>query len=150
LRKLCEKAGFSAVQTYIQSGNVVFSTRLSAPKAQAALERALAAKVGKPVGVVLRTRAELDALLEDNPFADSPPNYAYVMFLNEAPARGVVAKIETPAGERLEQHGCEVYVCYPKGMGQSKLKLPFAKLGTARNLNTVRKLASMAAEIEDS
>ena len=67
LRGLCEDAGFDDVVTYIQSGNVVFRSKLGVAKAQQKLEQALAAKMGKAVGVHLRTPAELAAIVERNP-----------------------------------------------------------------------------------
>ena len=62
LRELCEAAGFDRVATYIQSGNVVFSSRRGAAAVQRLLEEALAAKMGKPVGVHLRTPDELASI----------------------------------------------------------------------------------------
>lgn len=144
---LCEKAGFTDVRTYIQSGNVVFRTGASEAKAKTTLERALAAKLGKPVGVFLRRPAELDRVLADNPFQEAPPNRVIVMFLDAAPPKDAVAGVKRPSGERLVLLGRELYIHYPAGQGTSKLKVPFASEGTARNINTVTKLAAMAREM---
>jgi uncharacterized protein (DUF1697 family) len=148
LCKLCEKAGFKNVKTYIQSGNVLFTTPLSEAKAQAALERALAAKMGKPFGAMLRTRAELEAVIAHNPFKQAPANRVIVVFLNETLESSVLKGLVAPGGEEVKIKGREVFVHYPNGQGTSKLKLPFAKAGTGRNLNSVCKLVSMAAELE--
>lgn len=144
LRALCEEAGFAKVTTYIQSGNVVFSTRLGKAKVQQKLETGLAAKLGKPVGVHLRTPAELDDILQRNPFVNAPANRLHVFFLERAVPREALALLSTPGGEELEASGREVFVHYPVGLGRSKLKLPFAKTATARNLNTVTKLLELA------
>jgi uncharacterized protein (DUF1697 family) len=144
LAKLCEKAGFTAVTTYIQSGNVVFDSRASEPKVKALLEQALAAKVGKPVGVLLRSAAELEAVLAQNPFKQQPPSRVIVMFLDQAPPKSVLADVVAPGGEELAIHGREIYAHYPAGQGPSKLKLPLANVGTGRNINTVTKLAELA------
>jgi uncharacterized protein (DUF1697 family) len=72
LTALCEDAGFTDVKTYIQSGNVVFKTRLSESKARAVLEKALTKKLGTPATVVIRSVEELEALLEANPFKSEP------------------------------------------------------------------------------
>jgi uncharacterized protein (DUF1697 family) len=141
---LCEKAGFKRVTTYIQSGNVVFESRASEARIKAALEKALAIKVGKPVGVLLRSGAELDRVLAGNPFKKAPPNRVIVLFLDEAPEADVLEGVKAPGGEELVLRGRELYIHYPVGQGVSKLKVPLAKVGTGRNLNTVAKLAEMA------
>jgi len=82
LRALCEAAGFQAVQTYIASGNAVFRTSLSATEAKAALETRLQTHVGQPVGVVVRTAAEMNEVLQRNPFADAPGNRVTAIFLD--------------------------------------------------------------------
>jgi uncharacterized protein (DUF1697 family) len=148
LRELCEAAGFRQVRTYIQSGNVVFTSSLAEVKVKAKLERALAAKLGKPVGVLLRSRAELDAVQNENPFSTAPPNRVIVLFLDEAPPKTALAKLNIPGREEVVLRGREIFIHYPDGQGRSKLKLPFAKNGTGRNLNTVAKLAGMARELE--
>ncbi len=148
LRALCEEAGFDRPRTYIQSGNVVFGSRLPEAKVKAKLEKALAAKMGKPFGVLVRTGAELDAVLKQNPFKKAPPNRVIVSFLDDTPPRNVLDDLVIPGKEVVKVLGREIFVHYPDGMGQSKLKLPFAKAGTGRNLNTVKKLAEMAREEE--
>jgi uncharacterized protein (DUF1697 family) len=144
LVKLCEKAGFKEVKTYIQSGNVVFESSASEARVKAALEKALAAKLGKPVGVLLRSGAELEKVLTHNPFKKAPPNRVIVLFLDEAPAPDALAGIKPPGREELVLRGRELYIHYPDGQGTSKLKVPLAKIGTGRNLNTVARLAEMA------
>src|SRR5262245_13636563 len=84
LEAMCIDEGFGEVQTYIASGNVVFSSRLGAAKVKAALEQRLHAYAGKPVGVVIRTAEEIAAVLEANPFPKEPPNHTVAIFLDEA------------------------------------------------------------------
>jgi len=145
LAALCGRLGFDDVETYIQSGNVVFETRISATKARAELEKALTAKLGKPALVLLRSASEMSAVEQANPFVDEPPNRVLVMFFDKAPQANVLSGIKAPGREQLSLKGRELYIYYPDGMGKSKLKVPLADVGTARNLNTVRKLAAMAA-----
>jgi uncharacterized protein (DUF1697 family) len=147
LRSLCEGCGFTSVATFIQSGNVVFQTKRSETSVQKLLEQSLTEQMGKPVGVLVRTLEELNAVLEKNPFTDAPPNRVIVYFLAAPLRRGILETIETPEGEQLATFGREVFICYPQGQGKSKLKLPFSKTGTGRNLNTVRKLCAMLAEL---
>lgn len=147
LVRLCEKAGFTGVRTYIQSGNVVFRAAAGEAAVRATLEKATAAKVGKPVGVLVRTGAELDAILAANPFPGAPPNRVIVFFLPAPPPRSVLAGLAAPGGEELVLRGREIFVHYPNGQGTSKLKVPHADVGTGRNLNTVARIAEMVREL---
>jgi uncharacterized protein (DUF1697 family) len=148
LRGLCESAGFDCVKTYIQSGNVVFKSALSEARVKAKLEKALAAKMGKPFFAMVRSTGELRAIVKRNPFKQAAPNQVLVLFLDETPAKSALAGLAIPGREKVELAGREVFIHYPDGMGRSKLKIPFAKTGTGRNLNTVQKLATMAGELE--
>lgn len=148
LRALCEEAGFTGVKTYIQSGNVVFRSRLGEASVRTKLEKAVAAKLGKPCSVAVRTTAELDAILRRNPFPKAAPNQVLVLFLHEEPPKDALNEVKIPAREELELAGREVFVHFPDGMGASKLKIPFAKTATGRNVNTVKKLAAMARAAE--
>lgn len=147
LRELCSKAGFEKIATYIQSGNVVFSSRLGEARVQRLLEEALARKMGKPVGVHLRSSDELASILARNPFPGVPGNRVIVFFLESTPAADALAGLQIPGNEEVRLSGREVFVHYPDGMGQSKLKIPFAKTATARNLNTVEKLLELSHAI---
>ena len=145
LRAMCEAAGFTEVRTYIASGNVVLRSASSARQVQATLEASLARYAGKPVAVLVRTAAEMAAVLDANPFPDAAPNRVVVVFLDQPPPPDALHQASGQAGEQLVLGRREIYVHYPDGMGDSKLKVPGAKAGTARNLNTVGKLAGMAA-----
>ncbi|SCB21047.1 DUF1697 domain-containing protein [Rhizobium multihospitium] len=148
LKALCEAIGFTDVRTYIQSGNVVFRAEADEATVQARLEEALAAKMGKSPGVILRSRQALERVAENSPFPHAKPNYLLVTFLQEAAPKDALEKLVAPSGEEVHIAGREIYVHYPDGSGRSKLKLPALKAGTSRNLNTVRKLAEMARELE--
>jgi uncharacterized protein (DUF1697 family) len=144
LRKLCENCGFKDVTTYINSGNVVFSSTTSETGVRRKLEGALAAEMGKPIGVHLRTPAQLEAILDRNPFRRAAPNRVLVLFLDHAVADDALADLEIPGREEVKSSGREIFIHYPDGMGRSKLRIPFAKTGTGRNLNTVRKLLELS------
>lgn len=146
LRALCERAGFTGVRTYIQSGNVVLRSRIGPEKARAVLERGVGVALGKPAQVMIRTADELEAVMERNPFPDAAPGQLLVVFLHDAPPAGTIAGWRIPGRERLELLGRELFIHFPDGMGRSKLKIPFADVGTGRNLNTVRTLVAMARE----
>jgi uncharacterized protein (DUF1697 family) len=144
LKAMCEQAGFTQVKTYIASGNVVFQSPKSEAQVKKTLEAALAAYAGKPVGVLVRTAAEMRAVLPANPFPKAPANLTVAIFLESAPPADFLAAVKHRTCEEIQPGLREIYVYYPEGQGQSKLKIPAAKTGTARNMNTVAKLAEMA------
>ena len=146
LKAMCEELGFTAVRTYIASGNVVFATRKSEAAIKAALEKRLAAYTGKPVGVLVRTAAEMAQVLADNPFPKAAPNRTMAVFLDRAPPADTLAGIRGQKDEEIRLGRREIYIHYGEGMGQSKLVIAAAKAGTARNMNTVAVLAKMAGE----
>ena len=148
LATLCEAAGFRSVRTYIASGNVVFESKLAESAVRQELERRLLAYAGKPVGVVVRTAAEMAEVLARNPFPDAPANRTVAIFLDAAPPATALDNLSGRVDEELSMGLREIYVQYGADMGHSKLKIPAAKSGTARNMNTVAKLAAMAAALE--
>jgi uncharacterized protein (DUF1697 family) len=148
LKLLCEDAGFGGVRTYIASGNVVFESELSEAAVRQELERRLHAHAGKPVGVVVRTAAEMAEVLARNPFPDAPTNRTVAIFLDAAPAATALDNLSGRVDEEVRMGRREIYVLYGPDMGHSKLRIPAAKTGTARNMNTVAKLAAMAAAME--
>ena len=145
LKRLCEKAGFQNVRTYIASGNVVAERDGSEADAKAALEAELRAYAGKPVGVSVRTAAEMAEVVADNPFSGRAANLTAAIFLDRAPPPEALKAIKGQANEEVRLGAREIYVHYPDGIGRSKLRIPAASEGTARNMNTVAKLAAMAA-----
>jgi len=146
LRSLCEKAGFRNVRTYIASGNVVAERDGSEAEAKAALEAELGAYARKPVGVIVRTGAEMSKVVANNPFPDRAASQTVAIFLDLAPPPDVLKDVKGQANEELRLGAREIYVHYADGIGRSKLRIPAAGDGTARNMNTVAKLAAMAAE----
>jgi uncharacterized protein (DUF1697 family) len=150
LKAVCDELGFAGAKTFIQSGNVVFRSDLPEPAVQAKLEQALAAKMGKAPGVLLRSRRQLDDIAaRAERFLDAKPNLLLITFLPEPPPADALDKLVAPDGEEVRIDGREIYIHYPNGSGRSKLRLPALRPGTARNLNTIRKLAEMAAAMED-
>jgi uncharacterized protein (DUF1697 family) len=146
LKAICEELGFGAVRTYIASGNVVFTSRKSEAAVKAALEKRLAAYAGKPVGVLVRSAAEMALVAADNPFPKAAPNRTMAVFLDRAPPADALAGIRGQQDEEIRLGRREIYIHYGQGMAKSKLVIPAAKIGTARNINTVEVLARMAGE----
>jgi uncharacterized protein (DUF1697 family) len=146
LKAMCNDAGFCSVRTYIASGNVVFESDRSPTVVRKELEERLLAYAGKPVGVILRTAREMAEVLARNPFPNEAPNRTVAIFLETAPPPTALESISGRVDEKVAVGTKEIYVSYGANMGRSKLKIPAAKSGTARNMNTVAKLAAMAAE----
>ncbi len=88
LKAMCEAAGFTEVRTFIASGNVIFKSGKPEAGIRAALEASLKDYAGKPIGVLVRTAAELAAVLKANPFPKAAPNLTVAIFLNKPPPSG--------------------------------------------------------------
>jgi uncharacterized protein (DUF1697 family) len=158
LRNLCTSLKHCDVQTYVQSGNVVFRTKEKDPLPLAKkLEKAIEQQFGFRSDVIVRTPSDLRAVVARNPFAkrsDIEPGKLLVTFLPKVPEtemQEAVRKIKANP-EEMYLTGRELYVYYPNGMGRSKVSGLIDKVlqkgGTARNWNTVTKLLEMAEKLE--
>jgi uncharacterized protein (DUF1697 family) len=147
LKAICVDAGFVRVETYIASGNVVFGSNASPARVKSELETRLYAYAGKKVGVAVRAASEMQAVLVGNPFQEKSAKYTLAIFLDEAPPSDALLHAVGQRGEEMFLGTREIYVHYGAGMARSKLRIPAAKYGTARNMNTIAKLVSMALEI---
>ena len=152
LRAMLAKLGCTGVETYVQSGNAVFATRLGEAALSKAVEKELERYMGRPIATTLRTLEQLRAVVDGNPFAEVATNPAHLCatFLSHAPAKAefapLLAKDWNP--ELLELAGKEIYTWHPNGQGRSPLaaalgKLPLRGAVTTRNWNTVLKLLGM-------
>ena len=147
LAALCERLDFKDVRTYIQSGNVIFTSGLSEEAVRSGLEKSLVVKMGKKIDVMVRTPAELRFVLSHNPFPDKEPAKVAVAFLCEPPPKDLLKNIAAPGGEQVKLGKREIYIYYPDGMGRSKLKLPLTGAAvTIRNINTIAKLVDLTAD----
>ena len=152
LRALLEGLGHTNVETLVQSGNVVFTARAKPATLERQLEQEIEQQLGVDPKVVVRTRDELAAAIEANPFpVPDNPKDLHVTFLSGEPDPAAVEKLEAVdfGVDRLAFAGREIYILYTDGMGRSELakQLGRAKLGVAatdRNWNTVTKLLEMA------
>ena len=147
LKEICVSLGFGSVRTYIASGNVVFVSLKSEAAIKAGFEKRLETYAGKSVGVMMRTAAEMAQVLADNPFPDAAPNRTMAVFLDRAPPADTLAAVRGRNDEQIGLGRREIYIHYGDGMAKSKLVVPAAKAGTARNINTVAALAKMAADL---
>lgn len=155
LRALCEAEGFENVRTLLQSGNIVLDSGLAAGTVESRLSAAIQKETGHEVAVVVRTGAQLAAVVKHDPYSAiaDPLKYYSVSFLASKPKAGVLKTVD--AGElepeRFELHGQELYMWMPEGQIKSRLPkvLTDKLLGTAatnRNWNTVLKLHEMTQE----
>lgn len=145
LKRLCEQQGFADVRTYIASGNVIFNSAKREGAVKAALEAALREYAGKHVGVLVRTAKEMQEVLVCNPFEKLPPNRTVACFLDDPPPKDTLRTVTGALSEEVRLGKREIYVYYGEHMARSKLKIPAASAGTARNMNTIAKLAELAA-----
>jgi uncharacterized protein (DUF1697 family) len=151
LRELCTDAGCEGVTTYIQSGNVVFRHRARSPgKLAADLAARLEAMTGFTVAVVLRTAAQMAAVVDDNPFPRVPPTELHVTFLSSDAPPGALDGVDPApfAPDRFVLHGRQIYLHLPHGMARTKLPQAldvFPTPVTTRNWKTVLKLVELSS-----
>jgi uncharacterized protein (DUF1697 family) len=153
LRGMFERAGATAVKSYVQSGNVVFTAPAREVEAIAgAVVTAMTRETGVTTWVTVRTAREMAAVIERNPFADKAgdPKTVHVAFFREpaaTPAHGVVPD---GAADAWVVSGREIFVYVPNGLSRSAFDGRFwskdLALGTSRNWRTVTTLAEMAAD----
>jgi uncharacterized protein (DUF1697 family) len=156
LRKMLAGLGFDEVRTLLQSGNAVFRARATAAaRLEQQLESATAAHFGLTCDYHVRTAAEWRAVIAANPMpkeaAKDPSRFTVTFFkspLDPAVVKKAQAAIEGP--EILRADGRHLYMYWPDGQGTSKAGAAIGKVlkvhGTARNWNTVLKLAALVAD----
>jgi uncharacterized protein (DUF1697 family) len=147
LARICEASGFEKVTTYITSGNVVFRSEMSEDEVRSALEDRLREYAGRSISAIVRTATELSETLVRNPFSDSPCNRVTALFVDRALPLNPLDGVTGIKNEQVRNGTRELFVLYPDGMAKSRLRIPSEKDGTARNMNTVAKLAQMAAAV---
>lgn len=145
LKRIGELCGFGQVRTFIASGNLLFKSELSEDEVARKIEAELEVFFGKRVPVFVRTGAEMAVVAANNAFADEAPNRVVAHFMAEAPTQSKIDAATGQQDERLALGKREIYIFYGEGMGSSKLKLPAFRDGTARNMNSVGKIAGLLA-----
>jgi uncharacterized protein (DUF1697 family) len=154
LRTLIEELGYQDVATYIQSGNVVLTTKDSAAKVAKAIHDAIEKEFGFDVAVVVRTGAQLKKAVDANPFAKKAKDdgHLHVIFLAATPNADRVKALASGdwGDEEVAVKGTEAYLHLPNGYGRAKLNnmLVEKKLGvatTTRNWRTTTKLLELSS-----
>jgi len=150
LRGICEEAGCSDVRTYIASGNVVFTSNLSAAQIRKKLEDAVHAEFGFSIAVAVLTAQQMAGVIKGNPFPDAQPSAVYVAFATEPIGEPDIDRLqsidfgpeEVYVGESL------VYLHMPTGYGRSSLAAEVARVKvptTLRNWRTIGAVSEFAA-----
>jgi uncharacterized protein (DUF1697 family) len=150
LKAIADGIGLKSARTYIASGNLVFTSGKPEEMLREALEKELQGHMGKEVRVFVRSAEEMESVVKANPFADRPGNLVQAFFLNDSTPENLQATVRNQADdERVAAGQREVFVAYgERGIGKSRIRIPAAEAGTARNMNTVAKLASLAREMK--
>ncbi len=154
LRSLCGELGWEEVETYIQSGNVVFSAPGNPVQLEAALHKAIKERFGMEVPVMVRKAAQWASYVDANPFPNvgrEEPNRLHILVSKAPPAVDAAGKLteRAQAGESVKAAGGVLWLYYPNGAGTSKLTPSLidracGSPSTARNWRTVLKLREMA------
>jgi uncharacterized protein (DUF1697 family) len=151
LREIAEELGATEASTYIASGNLIADVPGKAAEFDRALEKAIEKEFGFFRESISRTPAEVKKALEAHPFSVDEPKYSYVSFLLEKPTAEAIAKAETyeTGNDQWAIVGTEMHIKYANGAGRPDMKADsigraLKVPGTARNLNTVKKLIDLA------
>lgn len=154
LRDAASSLRFSDPRTVLQSGNLVFDANVrSAAAIERALEGAIGSRLGLEADCFVRTAREWAALVRDNPFraeTRADPGHVVLMCLKAEPDAKAMRSLSAAitGSERIRAAGRELYIVYPDGIGRSRLtgvaiERALGTRGTARNWNTVLKLAAV-------
>ncbi|MEH6889350.1 DUF1697 domain-containing protein [Bacillus sp. JJ864] len=156
LRHTLETMGLSQVQTYIQTGNVLFKSEEDPESLRLRIEDGIRTNFGISITVVLRTAEELERIIADCPYADVPlakGESIHVSVLTEAPPQKVVDLLVSSERNNDEYHihGREIYFLFRQSILDSKLAKNMQKLGntaTTRNWNTINKVSALVKAMQ--
>jgi uncharacterized protein (DUF1697 family) len=157
LKSLYQSLGLLNVETYVQSGNVIFeSAERNVSKLAALIEAQIAQSFGYAVSVFIRDTKDFQRIVTGNPFLterDEDPTKLHVTFLYGLPSKSQLRNLDVPKDttDEFVVKGKEIFLYCPNGYGRTKLSNNFfeKKLGmpaTTRNWKTVNALHQMANE----
>lgn len=154
LRDLCGELGWQDVETYIQSGNVVFGAKGAPEKLEAELEKAIEERFGLDVPVIVRSASQWAGYAKSNPFeaaAREAPNRLQLLVSKRPPRPDAADRLmeRAQAGEQVEAAGGALWFHFPDGVARSKLTPALidkacGSPSTGRNWRTVVRLGEMA------
>ena len=154
LRSLCGEIGWSNVQTYIQSGNLVFTATGKPAALELELQSAIERRLGFSVPIIIRAAADWSGYIKTNPFLDACEKEPHLVMLclSKSPLKPDAAKNlreRAANGEHLAQTGDALWIHFASGVARSKLSPALldrmaGSSVTARNWLTVLKLKELA------
>ncbi|CAH8282182.1 uncharacterized protein (DUF1697 family) [Mariniflexile fucanivorans] len=152
-RDLLTKTGFQNVQTYIQSGNVVFQSSIEISKLEKIIQKSIYNHFGFEVSVIIKTNKQLQVILDNCPLSEEKKEKSYFIMLNKIPDSNLVKEVDKIAYENEEiiiKNDC-IYFCCSTGYGRTKFNMNTYErklnvVGTSRNYKTMVKLLSLSAE----
>jgi uncharacterized protein (DUF1697 family) len=158
LRALCDDLGFRNVETYVQSGNIIFQSQVENP---ATISRRIGAKIieffGFEVSVMVRTSNEMRNVISNNPFLKEngiDSSKLHVTFLSEIVQKTSLEKLAelSTSPDRFHPAPREIYVYCPSGYGRTKLsnvgiEKALSVAATTRNWKTTTKLLEMVSKL---
>jgi len=149
LKAIAAELGLGSPRTLIASGNLLFTSPIREEELRRQLERRLLEHMGREVRVILRTAKEMEKVVSANPFTEIAGNRVQAFFMNEPPPADLLETVRNQAeDERIALGPREIFVAYgERGIGKSRLRIPAGEAGTARNMNTVAKLAELSREM---
>jgi uncharacterized protein (DUF1697 family) len=157
LRLACTQFGWNGVQSYIQSGNVIFSAKGRAAAFEQELEREIEGRFGLSIPVIVRSGDEWSVLTQGNPFADASrtdPNRVMLAISRKTPNPTALEEMRARAvnGERVARVGDALWIDFARGVAKSKLSPGLldriaGSPVTMRNWRTVLQLDEMAQSV---
>lgn len=153
LRDLLTKSGFQNVQTYIQSGNVIFNSLDEANEIEVKISNLISINFEFEVSVIVKTNPELQLIFDSCPFENGKKEKSYFIILNTIPDSKMIKEVNKILYENEEiiiKNNCLYFYC-SKGYGQSKFNMntyerKLKVIGTSRNYNTMVKLLSLSSD----
>ena len=153
LRDLLAKSGFQNVQTYIQSGNVIFKSSEETKNLEDKIQNAISSHFGFEVSVIVKTNAELQLIFDSCPFENAKKEKSYFIMLNKIPERNLIEEVDKISYDEeviVIINNCLYFYC-SKGFGQTKFNMSTYErklnlVGTSRNYNTMVKLLSLSSD----
>lgn len=157
LEKMFRDLGFPDAETFIQSGNIIFTAdgKISQEELKVKIESEIRTRFGFEISALLRSAGEMERIILSNPFVtleDFDPARSAVVFLDEEPVKMNLEKLENVdyPPDKFEVTGREIFIYCPNGFGRTKLYTNFFEkkigvTGTARNWNTVNTILGLAS-----
>lgn len=149
VRALAGELGLENPQTYVASGNLVFGSNEAAAALEAMLERAILARFGFGVDVLVRTAADWSGHVAANPFPEESrhsPSHVMLVIGREPPQAAALEALRARAtgGERVEARGDTLWIWFANGAGRSRIGgAPGKGVWTSRNWRTVLAIEDM-------